>query len=220
MRLSTKLRGEVGGSGWMMSKHGTVGSFIQMVGNESNTSQASGSWVRKWAPTFQTIVFLSNPLCTRFFHRALQRRKKSLYDDVGMHVHYNVSLNNILSKCPTNNRWLFVLLPNTSRSLVGPKTPDLQQALTRTVGVALFQLGATHSASCFSPRIAWLGLLSLSWLLVHTTWTAGSSDPPGAPLPRGLAQVSVWHYRHLSGKPSEADKRTNLPADTQCGQVW
>lgn len=199
MRLLTKLRGEVGGSGWMMSKHGTVGSFIQ----------ASGSWVRKWAPTFQTIVFLSNPLCTRFFHRALQRRKKSLYDYVVMYVYYNVSLNNILSKCPTNNHWLFVLLPNTSRSLVGLKTPDLQQTLTRTVGVALFQLGATHSASCFGPRIAWLGLLSLSWLLVHTTRTAGSSDPPGAPLQRGLAQVSVWHYRHLSGKPSQADKRTN-----------
>lgn len=88
----------------MMSKHGTVGSFIQIMGNESNTSQASGSWVRKWAPTFQTIVFLSNPLCTRFFHRALQRRTKSLYDYVVMHVYYNVSLNNILSKCPTNKR--------------------------------------------------------------------------------------------------------------------
>lgn len=203
-----------------MSKRGTVGSFIQIMGNESNTSQASGSWVRKWAPTFQTIVFLSNPLCTRFFHCALERQKKSLCNYVVTYVYYNVSLNSILSKCPTNNRWLFVLLPNTSRPLVGLKTPDLQQTLTRTVGVALFQLGATHPASCFSPRIVWLGLLSLSWLLVHTTRTAGSSDPPGAPLQRGLAQVSVWHYRHLSGKPSEADKRTNLPADTQCGQVW
>lgn len=165
-----------------MSKRGTVGSFIQIMGKESNTSQAGGSWVRKWAPTFQTIVFLSNPLCTRFLHCALERQKKSPCNYVAMYVYYNVSLYNILSKCPTKiSVDCLFFFPVPADLWWDWRLQTCSKLWRGRLESRYFSWGATHSASCFSPRIVWLGLLSLSWLLVHTTRTAGSSDPPGAP---------------------------------------
>lgn len=68
--------GEAGGGGRMRSEVGNHWQFDPNMMEERDASHGRGSWTRKWSPTFQTIVFLSNPLRTRLLHGALDRQKK------------------------------------------------------------------------------------------------------------------------------------------------
>lgn len=111
-------------------KQGTVQSYSQTMMEERDFSKRRGSRMRKWSPTFQTIVFLSNPLRTCFFHGALdtQKTRKEI-------------LNKILSKCGKSNRlllefWVVFFLKFDGIDHFG-------QRLTGTVAVVLFQLGAS-----------------------------------------------------------------------------